>query len=279
MNITTVSPYVLYTSGKLEEPANSIILTDNKYVLDINTAFTLGGEISSFSNNDFRIIDRENGETAFLVAGETINFREFRTLYDILGNNIPIWKMKHFSFPFFGKSYTFINPTTNNILFTIKRHYQWSSNRGKKLSISLTDGSTLMLQTSKMDRFGIVTWTSTTHTYLVAKISKLMKSNKITGNNGTYNYNVDISSNVDIAAILALVVCLDQENREKVDEMSLSSSRLLSMATGQQSLQYSQLSTSSQPSTSQPSTSSQPSTLPNQRHERPMPTTQSSVSN
>lgn len=208
----TMSAYI-FANAPLQAPPSQIILTDARFCAGFETHFTVSEEYASFSNDDFRIVDATAGQVAFLVSGKVVSLREQKFLYDALTNQ-PVWIMKHNLFKLLGRQYIISHPTTNGHLFTVKNHHRWFSNQGKKLSITLGDGSMLELEASKMDKLAVVTWNSGTTVIPVAKIQRPIHSvRNVIGN--VQDYDITIAPNVDITAIIAFVIALDEEGEKQ----------------------------------------------------------------
>src|SRR6478609_9230901 len=213
-SICIMSAYI-FANTPLQAPPRQIVFTDARFCVGFETHFTISEEYASFSNDDFRIVDANTGKVAFLVSGKVVSLREQKFLYDALANQ-PVWVMKHNLIKLLGRQYIISHPTTKNNLFTIKYHHQWFSNQGRKLTVTMNDGSFLQLEASKMDKIAVVTWNSGTTVMPVAKLQRPLHSvRNVVG--GVQDYDITIAANVDISAIIALVIALDEEG-EKQDK-------------------------------------------------------------
>lgn len=178
------------------------------------TRFTISEEYLSFSPDDFEIIDANTGQVAFLVSGKVASLRETKTLHNA-NDSAPIWAMKKNILNVVGRSYQFTHPVTNVPLFTIKNHRRWFANQGKKLSITLGNGSVVTMETSQMDKTAVVTITMGTTILPIAKVQRPLHSARNVVAN-VQDYQVTIAPNVDIPLILGLVIALDEEG-ERLD--------------------------------------------------------------
>ena len=206
-----MSAYI-FANGPLQAPIQPIAIVDQRYFALSEVKFLLSEEYMSFSNDDFKIVDLTTNAVAFLVSGKTISLRERKYLYDAANN--PIWVMKHNLLKLFGTRYNFSSPN-DTPLFTIKNHHRWFFNQGKKLSIDLPIG-TIVLEASKLDKIAVVTLQSNGKTIPIARIVRPLHSvRNVVGN--VQDYELTVARNVDISAMIALVIALDEQG-EKQDK-------------------------------------------------------------
>jgi len=203
----------LFANGPLHAPIHPISLTDFKYVSSMETKFKISEQYMSFSNDDFKIVDMNSNRTAFLVSGKNVSLRQQKFMFDT-ENNL-IWTMKHNLFKIFGTKYIISNSQGKDI-FTIKAHHRWFANSGKKLSIDLPIGS-IVLESSKQDKISVITLQFGGTILPIARIERTLHSARnVIGN--VQDYELTVAANVDIAAIISLVIALDEQGEK--DEKS-----------------------------------------------------------
>lgn len=198
------------SQGPLISPSQPIVLTENRFVVPHETKFKLSEQYMSFSSDDFTITDTVTGNPAFVISGKSISLSKQKLLYD--HNNIHVWTMKN-KLITIGRSYQVLSPT-NVSLFTIKNHHRWLPTQGRKLSTEFA-GGTIVLKASKMDKLGVITFQDKTGKVIpIAKITRPLHTVRNMFHN-VQDYEVTIAPNVDIAAILAFCLTLDEEGERK----------------------------------------------------------------
>jgi uncharacterized protein YxjI len=177
------------------------------------TRYKLKENLLSLSQDDFTITNTLTGTNEFLVQRKLTSFiRQEKTLTDLNGN--VIWIMKHPLFKLFRRRYKFYD-ANGTLLFKIRNKMRLIPGRGKKLTLTLPSGQTILslgqwfdLETpiALMGRDGTAT--------PLAKINKSLISARglVTG---LSSYDLNVNAGVDIPMCFGFVVVLDEERERQ----------------------------------------------------------------
>ena len=173
------------------------------------TRFHLKEEFLSLSQDDFSIVDEDTKIEQFRIERQLISvIKQSKTLYD--SNRNVIWVMKHPLFKLFHRTYKFVD-ANGNILFKIRNRHRFIPGQGKKLTLKLGDGRTVMSKGKWLD---LTTPIVLDDGVQLGEITKSLVSARglATGLSG---YNLTVQPNVDIAMCFAFVCVLDEEREKK----------------------------------------------------------------
>lgn len=166
----------------------------------------------SLSQDDFAVTNMETNDEPFRIRRQLISFvRQTKILYDKQGN--VIWKCKHPLFKMFHRRYRFYG-ADGNLLFIIRSHFRLRG-QGKKLDITLADGSKVQSKGNPFDReTNIVHLTNQGNDMQLGHVSKPLVSVRgvITGLSG---YTLVVEPGADIPMCLGFVVVLDEERERE----------------------------------------------------------------
>ena len=177
------------------------------------TTFRVKEEMMSISHDDFSIMNMATRQRDFNIKRNLISvIRQTKTMYD--ANGKIIWSMEHPLFKAFMRKYKFYSPN-GALLFQIKNHFRLPY-QGKKLSLTLPDGSKIVSKGNLLDRISTINSHDNRSNLIgtVATIEKPVVSFRSMMTN-LQGYTVNVSPYMDIPVCFAFVAVLDEERERK----------------------------------------------------------------